>query len=189
MDNPIPFHLLVHKFWEVHPILMSCAKFIFCYTKWPFHSENSTIFKRYTSPVNLCGQDMRWSCCRMPELEEGGCTELCDLCGKVWRRFVCLCILFLSWRRKAAPSILIFVERLGWMHIFVCLFVICDLFGKVCFLFFVLIIHMLMIFLWSNILKDNLIRLQVWGALDPCVLIRHPDANLANNLEGYEVGR
>ena len=124
MDNPIPFHLLVHKFWEVHPILMSCAKFIFCYTKWPFHSENSTIFKRYTSPVNLCGQDMRWSCCRMPELEEGGCTELCDLCGKVWRQFVCLCILFLSWKRKAAPSILIFVERLGWMHIFVCLFVI-----------------------------------------------------------------
>ena len=94
MDNPIPFHLLVHKFWEVHPILMSCAKFIFCYTKWPFHSENSTIFKRYTSPVNLCGQDMRWSCCRMPELEEGGCTELCDLCGKVWRQFVCLFVLF-----------------------------------------------------------------------------------------------
>ena len=120
---------------------------------------------------------MRWSCCRMPELEEGGCTELCDLCGKVWRQFVCLffwlCILFLSWKRKAAPSILIFVERLGWMHIFVCLFVICDLFGKVCFLFFVLIIHMIMIFLWSNILKDNLIRHQVWGTGDPCVLIRH----------------
>ena len=28
--------------------------------------------------------DMRWSCCRMPELEEGGCTELCDHCGEVW---------------------------------------------------------------------------------------------------------
>ena len=26
---------------------------------------------------------MRWSCCRMPELEAGGCTELCDLCGQV----------------------------------------------------------------------------------------------------------
>ena len=28
-------------------------------------------------------KDMRWSCCRMPELEAGGCTELCDLCGQV----------------------------------------------------------------------------------------------------------
>jgi len=53
--------------------------------------------------------DMRWSCCRMPELEAGGCTELCDLCG------------------------------------------------------------------------------QVWGSGEPCVLIKHPDANLANNLHGYEV--
>ena len=28
-------------------------------------------------------KDMRWSCCRMPELEAGGCTQLCDLCGQV----------------------------------------------------------------------------------------------------------
>ena len=28
--------------------------------------------------------DMRWSCCRMPELEAGGCTDLCDQCGEVW---------------------------------------------------------------------------------------------------------
>ena len=28
---------------------------------------------------------------------------------------------------------------------------------------------------------------QVWGSGEPCVLIKHPDANLANNLHGYEV--
>ena len=38
----------------------------------------------------LVSQDMRWSCCRMPELEAGGCTELCDLCGQVPILFTCI---------------------------------------------------------------------------------------------------
>jgi len=28
--------------------------------------------------------DMRWSCCNFPELSQGGCTELCDLCDQPW---------------------------------------------------------------------------------------------------------
>ena len=27
---------------------------------------------------------MRWDCCNMPELKEGGCTDLCDYCDKPW---------------------------------------------------------------------------------------------------------
>ena len=29
-------------------------------------------------------QDMRWSCCDMPELAKGGCVDLCDHCDKQW---------------------------------------------------------------------------------------------------------
>jgi len=28
--------------------------------------------------------DMRWDCCNMPELKEGGCTDLCDYCDGLW---------------------------------------------------------------------------------------------------------
>ena len=44
---------------------------------------------------------------------------------------------FLSWNKEAAQSFVIFLERLGWMHVFVCWFVICFvcvIFVFVCFL-------------------------------------------------------
>merc|ERR1712013_453012 len=78
-------------------------------------------------------------------------------------------VFFLSWNKEAAQSFVIFVERLGWMHVFVCWFVICfvcvifvfvcffeleeggftelcELCRKVCCLFCVQIIHVIMIF-------------------------------------------
>lgn len=54
--------------------------------------------------------DMRWSCCKAPELTPGGCKDLCDLCDDEW----------------GSPA-------------------------------------------------------------KPCVMIRHPDINMQNNMEGYQV--
>merc|ERR1712059_2193 len=34
------------------------------------------------SPVKIT--DMRYKCCGMTELAEGGCTDICDKCGAVW---------------------------------------------------------------------------------------------------------
>ena len=90
LQNCPQFTKLSRNFLNI--LLMSYIKFQNISSKLKIRNDIHSIIKRkkaYNSTVFghhcmfICS-DMRWSCCKGPEIGGEGCTPLCDLCDSEW---------------------------------------------------------------------------------------------------------